>query len=199
MPTETFHNLDEEKKNKIILAAIEEFERHTLKGAKVVNIIKRVNISRASFYKYFDGIEELYFYLLGKIAKKWFDYLREELIINKGDIFMSVRNLFAKVSTDKSQNIEMIATLYDSNYIPPLLYVKGLGNLLADEIKELYKSTNIESFKSTKIHDVLEVYEAILSMFIMHIVEINLGFREFTTSIKSFDSKIKLLKNGVLK
>lgn len=199
MPTETFFNLDERKRDKIITAALEEFELYTLKGAKVVRIIKKVNISRASFYKYFDGLEELYFYILGEVLKRWFEVLKEELKKVDGDMFLAIRNVFVLFTKQNNEKVDMLTTIYDSNYIPSMLYVKGLGSLFSHEIKELYDLTDRSLFRDQSIGFVMEVYESLLSVFLMHLIEINLGFRSHDSSIKSFDVKMKFVKNGAIR
>ena len=50
MATQTFMNLKDEKKEKIITALKNEFGRVALKDALVSNIIKEASIPRGSFY-----------------------------------------------------------------------------------------------------------------------------------------------------
>lgn len=59
MPKETFLNLSEEKKNKIIKAAQNEFERVPLEQASIKNIVENAGIARGSFYQYFESKEDL--------------------------------------------------------------------------------------------------------------------------------------------
>lgn len=59
MPKETFLNLPEEKKKKIIKAAQNEFERVPLEQASIKNIVENAGIARGSFYQYFESKEDL--------------------------------------------------------------------------------------------------------------------------------------------
>lgn len=59
MPKETFLNLPEEKKKKIIKAAQDEFERVPLEQASIKNIVENAGIARGSFYQYFESKEDL--------------------------------------------------------------------------------------------------------------------------------------------
>lgn len=59
MPKETFLNLSEEKKKKIIKAAQNEFERVPLEQASIKNIVENAGIARGSFYQYFESKEDL--------------------------------------------------------------------------------------------------------------------------------------------
>ena len=51
MPTNTFFNLPEEKKNKILKAANKEFARVPLEQASIKNIVEDAEIARRSFYQ----------------------------------------------------------------------------------------------------------------------------------------------------
>lgn len=67
MPNETFFNLPEEKREKILNAAKEEFTEHEFNKARVSNIIKNASIPRGSFYQYFENLEDLYFYIIDEL------------------------------------------------------------------------------------------------------------------------------------
>jgi AcrR family transcriptional regulator len=73
MPTETFFNLSEMKRQKIINAARKEFNENELHKSRVSNIIKDADIPRGSFYQYFEDIEDLYFYVADVVYEKIFD------------------------------------------------------------------------------------------------------------------------------
>jgi AcrR family transcriptional regulator len=64
MPKDTFNNLDETKRKKILNAAIKEFTDNELHKARVSNIIKEAHIPRGSFYQYFEDLDDLYYYVI---------------------------------------------------------------------------------------------------------------------------------------
>lgn len=66
MPKITFYNLDDKKREKITQVLIEEFELFPLQDSTVKHIVERLNISRGSFYQYFESLTESYFYILEK-------------------------------------------------------------------------------------------------------------------------------------
>lgn len=67
MTTSTFNNLSSEKKKRIFDAAVEEFSNKLFNDASINQIIKKAEIPKGSFYQYFDGKEDLYLYMMGKI------------------------------------------------------------------------------------------------------------------------------------
>ena len=59
MPTKAFERLQEEKKQKIINAALIEFSENTVDSASVNSIAKRAGVSRTTLYYYFSDIQEV--------------------------------------------------------------------------------------------------------------------------------------------
>ncbi len=70
MPKETFFNLPEEKRQKIVDIAIEEFAENDYLNASVSNIVSRASIAKGSFYQYFDDKRDLYIYLFELAAQE---------------------------------------------------------------------------------------------------------------------------------
>ena len=64
MPTSTFFNLDEKKRNKVIKAVKKEFTNKRLLDMSVKNIVDDAKIARGSFYQYFPSKEDLISYIL---------------------------------------------------------------------------------------------------------------------------------------
>ncbi len=138
MPFPIFMSLKKEKKDIIIDSAIEEFTRYGIDNAKVVRIIKRVNISRASFYQYFDGIEDLFYYILSIL----FDDTIKEVIkkLRKGsDIFDAItKTMIGYLDKDHKYGFAF-------NHINDLalssndLYSKKFMDTLRLKIEDLYR------------------------------------------------------------
>lgn len=70
MPTPTYFNLPKEKREAIEQASILEFANHTFSEASINQIVKASNISRGSFYQYFEDKEDCYLHILTMIAKE---------------------------------------------------------------------------------------------------------------------------------
>jgi AcrR family transcriptional regulator len=110
MPKDTFFNLEESKKRKIILAAIKEFTEHELHKSRVSNIIKEADIPRGSFYQYFVDIDDLFYYVIDsefeKIIKQGlcesektddlFEFVKLSFIIDYKGYLNNIRNRFMK-------------------------------------------------------------------------------------------------------
>ncbi len=64
MPKETYFSLPDEKRNRVYQACKLEFETHSYQDAKVMHVVKALNISRGSFYQYFEDLKDCYFFVL---------------------------------------------------------------------------------------------------------------------------------------
>ncbi len=82
MPTQRFLNLKDSKKNAILEAAANEFARVPYSAVSINQIIKEAEISRGSFYTYFEDKDDLMRYMLrgfrDTLRKKVFEFLEEE-------------------------------------------------------------------------------------------------------------------------
>lgn len=70
MPKETFFRLPEEKRERILDAALDEFSTVTFTDASINRIIQKAGIPRGSFYQYFDNKEDLYQFIVGRMSEE---------------------------------------------------------------------------------------------------------------------------------
>jgi AcrR family transcriptional regulator len=98
MPTDTFHNLPTEKRDRILEAAITEFAAHPYDAASLTNIARQTNIAKGSLYQYFEDKKGLYQYLIELGTEE-----RQRLMKNlpepdpNSDLFGYLRWLFLSV------------------------------------------------------------------------------------------------------
>lgn len=78
MPNKTFFNLSDEKRCRIVDAALQEFAAHSFNEASINRIIKDAEIPKGSFYQYFKNKEDLYLYFLDEVSKEFTDPLLHE-------------------------------------------------------------------------------------------------------------------------
>ena len=89
MPTETFFNLHEEKRQRIIDAALQEFAEHTYHRASLSEIVERARIAKGSMYQYFKNKMDLYVYLVHLAVQAKFDVIDQAVAAlgDKPDLF----------------------------------------------------------------------------------------------------------------
>lgn len=75
MPKETFYNLPPEKRDRIVEAALKEFEENSFDQASTNRIIEQSGISKGSFYQYFNDKKDLYKYLMQLMVEAKLKYI----------------------------------------------------------------------------------------------------------------------------
>lgn len=74
---ENFEKISEEKKNRIIKAALKEFALKGYEGASTNSIVKEVGISKGMIFHYFENKKNLYLYILDYCAELYFEKTKE--------------------------------------------------------------------------------------------------------------------------
>lgn len=87
MPEALFHQIDSEKRERIIRAGIAEFADQSYNEASTNAIVQAAGISKGSLFKYFTDKEELYFYLLDEVVSGLIAGVSTEAQALKGDVF----------------------------------------------------------------------------------------------------------------
>ncbi len=104
MPLSTFFNLPEEKRQKILECAIDEFAQHDYDSASISQIVSRAGIAKGSLYQYFTDKSDLYHYLLELAAQK-----KAEMLVTAGSpdpnlkVFGTLRHLFQVMASFELQ------------------------------------------------------------------------------------------------
>ena len=97
MCSETFLRLPEEKKNRFLDAAWEEFTNVSYADASINKIVSRARVPRGSFYQYFTDKQELFFFLLSGMLKHFYEEYNRMLDTHQGDIFQTQLHCFDRV------------------------------------------------------------------------------------------------------
>ena len=85
MPNPTYFNLNQEKQERIMEAAIDEMGNSTYEHLNLANIIRNSNIPRGSFYQYFKDKDDLYHYFYQYIGQKKYEFY--------GDLFLPDKDI----------------------------------------------------------------------------------------------------------
>lgn len=77
MAKDTYLQLDADKQNRIMEAIIDEFSEYSFTHASINRMIKQANISRGSFYQYFENKEDCYLEMMKVIAKEKMEIFKD--------------------------------------------------------------------------------------------------------------------------
>ena len=98
MPTTTFFNLPEEKRERLLAAARAEFARTSYGEASVNRIIRAAGIPRGSFYMYFTDKGELFRYLMERYGEMLVESFGGLLDRAGGDLFAAALDLYDAIA-----------------------------------------------------------------------------------------------------
>ena len=111
----TFYNLPAEKREKIIDVTRREFSKGNRKKITINSVIKNAGISRGSFYQYFDDKLDLVELITEDMFSRMVDFIRDELMLNGGDIFEVPMRIFDLMITDSRQYGDVLALTDNTN------------------------------------------------------------------------------------
>ena len=140
MPKSTFYNLNKEKREKIEKALKNEFTKHTFEKASISNIIEEAKIPRGSFYQYFEDKEDALKYIIEDFVNDEKEKIKELLIQNKGDIFLTTLDLYSYF-VDKNYHEKEVKLF------------QNIINKLRNENVNIYKNIKLKKFTDLKDTD----------------------------------------------
>lgn len=78
MPKPTFFNLPEEKRKKIVNAAVDEFAEYGFEAASINRIVANSGIAKGSFYQYFKDKQDVFMHLLSVIEQEKMEFFKDK-------------------------------------------------------------------------------------------------------------------------
>ena len=106
MPSQTFFNLPEQKREALIKTAIAEFSAFDYNSASISRIVRDTGIAKGSFYQYFQDKKDLYIYLLNLVSEAKLKYLQQIPTPTELDLYEYLSWLFdTSIDFDKTHPI----------------------------------------------------------------------------------------------
>lgn len=199
MPTQTFLNLSEEKKQKILTAARKEFTRVPLQEASINNIIKEAQIPRGSFYQYFEGKEDLFYYILKERNEKLVKLIEKKLKEN-GDIFEMFLYFYDKLIeiSENKENRELYKTVITNLKTNDFIPFERNENGNKSELNEyILKYADTSKFKNKE--DLLLVINMLHVITKLSIFQTFNSIDEKKEMRKKYIKQIEYIKYGVIR
>ena len=142
MIKKTFYNLPEEKRQRVTEAIVDEFANVEDDKVSINRIVQKANISRGSFYQYFDDKLDLVEVLIRSYLNLVIDDLRRAIISSDGDIFYTfecIYDIIIGLSKDE-RNRKVLRNLISN--------IRANNNLVSDYIVKRYikQYNSIEEF-----------------------------------------------------
>jgi TetR/AcrR family transcriptional regulator len=90
---DSFFNIDEEKRDRIINAALEEFSKNSFTKASTNTIVHNAGISKGILFHYFTSKKKLYDYLVDFAFSKIIRAIENEVDWNQSDFFYRIKEV----------------------------------------------------------------------------------------------------------
>lgn len=87
MPKPTFENLPEDKRQRFVEVALDEFAASSYEAASISRIVQRAGIAKGSFYQYFENKLDLYTWLLQQAGQRKLGYIEGSPVPEPGRFF----------------------------------------------------------------------------------------------------------------
>lgn len=157
MPKQTYYNLPDDKRDRIIEAIKREFSRVPVARVSINRIICDAGISRGSFYQYFEDKDDLVRFVLNVNRRNMLDRL-DEMFVQDGDIFVTMTRLFDEIVSlgQSNQEVETFKNMY--------LGI-GIGDpAMVDErndVMELAKRVGADHIKAQGLESIKDLLAAV--------------------------------------
>ena len=160
MPSTTYYNLSKDKKERIFNAGVLEFSYHDFNDASVNTIVRIANISKGSFYQYFEDKEDFYWFIVMDIIYGQVGNYEVLLKVNKGDLFKTEEELFNHILElfDDMKYRNLIKHVYKTSYMEISSRLSIKANTIYLEMYDLLMSFGFKGYNIKSKEDFLIVF-----------------------------------------
>lgn len=199
MPTERFIRLPDEKKKVILEAAMDEFSRVPFDKVSINQIIKNAEISRGSFYTYFEDKMDVLRYIFQDTKRQFQDFCIESLEMNRGDFWKMMVDLFHQVVYRKYS--EQLARLFQN--VLPYAEAEKFLKILREDFGDgrnmdewLYEHVDRSGLRVESSEDFYLLVEMCMAAILIAFGQRYKDGEAIETVERSFQRKLNILKNG---
>ena len=199
MPTKTFFNLKEEKKERIEKALIHEFGKGSFEQASITNIINYAKIPRGSFYQYFQDKKDAVTYIIEKFISIEHNKTYKALIETKGDIFETALRVYDYRTKEAILKFDIVLA---KNILEELrknnINVFENKDILKNE-KSLKEYINMEKLKLKSKDDLYYFIRIITAITRSVTIEVFSNRLSVEEGRKMLEKELDIIKNGMEK
>jgi len=201
MPKKTYDNLPKDKKERIFNAGVLEFSYHSINNASVNTITRIANISKGSFYQYFEDKNDFYWFIVMEIIYGKIDKYERMLKNNDGDFFKTEEELFYSLLDlfDDNKYRSLISNVFKSSYMEFQAKLTSKASTIYFDMYDLLVSYGFKGYNIKTKDDFLLIFEMVRNIAnntIMTMINDNLG-KSSTKDL--YLRKLETLSTGIKK
>lgn len=176
-----FYSLEQEKRERIINAALKEFARIGYDRASTNEIIKEANIAKGSLFTYFNNKKELYLFLLDYVVEI-IEKIYDEVDWNETDLFKRIRET-GLIKFRIMKKFPQVFNFLKTVSLEDAAEVKSEIDKISRHVLESGFKRGYKNLDLTKFRDDIDVEKTIN---IINWVALSFAEQEFE-KVKSFD------------
>lgn len=100
MPKQTFYKLPQEKQERILAAAKNEFTKARFSDASINQIIREAGIPRGSFYQYFEDKKDIFLCFMTEYKKEMLGGFMDSVRAHAGDLLSALDDFMGELITE---------------------------------------------------------------------------------------------------
>lgn len=205
MPMKLFTELDSEKQERILDAALKEFAEYGYENGSTNRIVKNCGISKGSLFKYFENKEDLYFYLIDTVSAEMAEETRVDIGKLSKDLYERVIEYsVTEISwyvTNPVKGRFMIGIASETGSDIGRKIIERYGEKSTDIYETLLKGVDMSGLHSSRkeITDILRwVLMGFNNSFLMSIAGSSDDIENLKKSyLKQLKTHLKVLKSGL--
>ena len=192
MPMKLFTELDSEKQERILDAALKEFAEYGYENGSTNRIVKNCGISKGSLFKYFENKEDLYFYLIDTVSAEMAEETRVDIGKLSKDLYERVIEYsVTEISwyvTNPVKGRFMIGIASETGSDIGRKIIERYGEKSTDIYETLLKGVDMSGFHNSR-REITDILRWVL-----------MGFnRSFLKSIAGSDDDLETLKKSYIR
>jgi len=201
MPKKTYFNLPKDKKDRIFNAGVLEFSYHDIFEASVNTIVRIANISKGSFYQYFEDKDEFYWYIITEIIFGSVETYETLLTKNVGDFLQTEEDLFNSLLDlfDDTKIRTLLANVYRTSYMELRSRISNRASTIYINMYDVLMKFGFKGYDIRSKEDFLIAFELVRNVSNNTIISMIVDNLSKNETKELYKRQIEYLNNGLKK
>lgn len=199
MPSLKFLNLKNKKKTNVLESIGKVLSKSNVEDVSIVDIADEAEISRGTFYNYFDDKNDAVRTYVEHYLSRFMDYFQENLSANDNDFMMTIRKSYDTVM-EVFQNEIYRAIVKNLKYISEISRIvdieKKMGTKMHDFVQYVYDNVDKTKLPIKTIYDATIIIQLTGNVILSSLARLAIG-ADPKELREQFNTKIDIIEKGM--
>ncbi len=201
MPTQTFYNLAEEKRQRVFNAIYQELRRVSFPEMSINQVIKNAGIPRGSFYQYFANKDDAFDFFVDESSNKIKECVIKRVSTVHGDIFELSETIFDEIvvagkDKDLREIVDHVVPYVNMNKLEPIS--QYIENMAREKRLLACSSLGIGNLKIKDEDELMDIIGVIESLFQSALPQIISGEKNTAELKERFRRRLNIVKKATV-